>query len=62
MIGMGISEFSTPAPFIPRTKAFLKKLSMERARQAARDVLEMDSAAEIRQYLKDLVTRINSHP
>jgi len=62
MIGMGISEFSTPAPFIPRTKAFLTKLSMERARQAARDVLEMDSAAEIRQYLKDLVTRINSHP
>ncbi len=60
MIGMGISEFSTPAPFIPRTKAFLKKLPMETARRAAWEVLEMDSAVEIRQYLKDLVAQINN--
>jgi phosphotransferase system enzyme I (PtsP) len=60
MIGMGITEFSTPAPFIPRTKSFLKKLSMETARRAAWEVLEMDSATEIRQYLKDLVARLKS--
>ncbi len=59
MVGMGISEFSTPAPFIPRTKAFLKKLTMETARRAAGEVLQMDSAIEIRQYLKDLVARLN---
>jgi phosphotransferase system enzyme I (PtsP) len=60
MIGMGITEFSTPAPFIPRTKAFLKKLPMETARRAAWDVLEMDSATQIRQYLKDIVSRLNA--
>jgi phosphotransferase system enzyme I (PtsP) len=61
MVGMGISEFSTPAPFIPRTKAFLKKLPMETARRAAKEVLQMDSAIEIRQYLKDLVARLHSN-
>ena len=60
MIGMGISEFSTPAPFIPRTKAFLKKLPMETARRAAGEVMEMSSAVEIRQYLKDLVAQLNN--
>ena len=59
MIGMGISEFSTPAPFIPRTKAFLKNLTMETARRAASDVMEMSSSVEIRQYLKNLVTEIS---
>jgi phosphotransferase system enzyme I (PtsP) len=61
MIGMGISEFSTPAPFIPRIKAFLKKLPMEVARRAAQEVLEMSSSVEIRQHLMDLVVQINSN-
>ena len=51
LIGMGIREFSMPAPFIPRTKAFLETLSIETARRSAWEVLEMDTSREIRGHL-----------
>ena len=52
LIGMGIREFSMPAPFIPRTKAFLRTLPLETATRAARAVLKMTDNAQIRSYLE----------
>ena len=51
LIGLGIREFSMPAPFIPRTKALLGKISARAARKAAREVLEMGESAQIRKAL-----------
>ena len=51
LVGMGIREFSMPAPFIPRTKAFLQDLSSRKARKAAREVLAMNDSVQIRTHL-----------
>jgi phosphotransferase system enzyme I (PtsP) len=51
LVGMGIREFSMPAPFIPRTKAFLRDLSSKTARKAAREVLTLSDSAAIRAHL-----------
>ncbi len=51
LIGLGVREFSMPAPFIPRTKALLGKISARAARKAAREVLEMEESAQIRKAL-----------
>jgi phosphotransferase system enzyme I (PtsP) len=51
LVGMGIREFSMPAPFIPRTKAFLQDISSRTARKAAREVLAMNDSVQIRTHL-----------
>jgi phosphotransferase system, enzyme I, PtsP len=51
LYGMGINEFSMPAPFIPRIKAFLRDLPSQVARKAAADVLSMTDSASIRRHL-----------
>jgi len=61
MLGMGIREFSLPAPFIPRTKAFLQRVNLDTARQACQAVLELDSAADIRRHLKNIVAGIDNN-
>ena len=60
LIGMGIREFSMPAPFIPRTKAFLEKLPADLARRALSDVLEMDTSQEIREHLGKVLEGVKS--
>jgi phosphotransferase system, enzyme I, PtsP len=51
LIGLGIREFSMPAPFIPRTKVFLKGLDSQLAHDAAHAVLHMSETVAIRSYL-----------
>ncbi|MEJ2199888.1 MAG: phosphoenolpyruvate--protein phosphotransferase [Desulfuromonadaceae bacterium] len=58
LYGMGIHEFSMPAPFIPRIKAFLRDIPSEVARKAARKVLSMTDSAAIRSYLVDTLKDI----
>jgi len=48
LIGLGIREFSMPAPFIPRTKALLAKISARAARRTAKAVLELNESVPIR--------------
>jgi len=60
MLGMGIREFSLPAPFIPRTKAFLQRVNIKAAQTACRDVLNLTSANDIRRHLKDAVAGLDS--
>jgi phosphotransferase system enzyme I (PtsP) len=55
LLGMGIRKFSMPAPFIPRTKAFLRDLPYEVARCAAREVLTMSESARIRAHLEKVL-------
>jgi phosphotransferase system enzyme I (PtsP) len=60
LVGMGIREFSMPAPFIPRTKALLRDLSSDVARRAARKVLTMNDSAQIRAHLVKVLGEIES--
>ncbi len=55
LIGMGLREFSMPAPFIPRTKAFLKGVSIEMARRHYTEIRDMDSSALIREHLAEML-------
>ena len=58
LIGLGIREFSMPAPFIPRTKALLVKISARAARKAARAVLDMSEIAQIRTTLAQVLKEV----
>jgi phosphotransferase system enzyme I (PtsP) len=60
LIGMGITEFSMPAPFIPRTKAMLRDIPSDVARQAAREVLTMGESSQIRAHLIKVLGEIES--
>ncbi len=53
LIGMGLREFSMPAPFIPRTKAFLKGVSMETAHRRYTEIRKLDSSIQIRKHLAE---------
>jgi phosphotransferase system enzyme I (PtsP) len=60
LVGMGIREFSMPAPFIPRTKALLRDLPADVARRAARKVLTMTDSARIRAHLVKVLGQIEA--
>ncbi len=51
LVGMGIYEFSMPGPFIPRIKAFLRDITIEKAQKAATEILGMTESAAIRSHL-----------
>ena len=58
LIGMGLREFSMPAPFIPRTKAFLKGVSMEMACRRFTEIRSMDSSVQIRKLLAEVLEEV----
>jgi len=58
LIGMGIREFSMPAPFIPRTKAFLKGVSMDVACRCWTKIHRMDSSVQIRKHLAEVLEEV----
>ncbi len=58
LIGMGLREFSMPAPFIPRTKAFLKGVSMEMACRRYTEIHSMDSSQQIRKHLAEVLEEV----
>lgn len=51
LVGMGLREFSMPAPYIPRTKAFLGRLELAVAQRSWQDVAALDTSAETRAVL-----------
>ncbi len=59
LLGMGLREFSMPAPFIPRIKAFLKSVSLEMACQRYAEISTMDSSTQIRQHLAEVLKDVN---
>lgn len=55
LVGMGIREFSMAAPFIPRMKMMLSRISSVEAEKAARRVLDMTESTQVRACLKTLL-------
>ncbi len=60
LLGMGLREFSMPAPYIPRTKAFLQNVSISLARQAWGDIAGLDTSTEIRNRLNQLLGQVSA--
>ncbi|MEJ2525091.1 MAG: phosphoenolpyruvate--protein phosphotransferase [Desulfuromonadales bacterium] len=58
LLGMGLREFSMPAPFIPRMKAFLKGVSTEQAHCCYAEIRTMDSSETIRQHLASALENV----
>jgi phosphocarrier protein FPr len=52
LIGMGMDELSMSAPSIPRVKAAIRQLNLERAQQIARTVVTLESAEAVQTYLE----------
>ncbi|MBI1920414.1 MAG: phosphoenolpyruvate--protein phosphotransferase [Geobacter sp.] len=53
LIGMGITELSLSAPYIPVVKQAIRGISMDRARELAQTVLGLDSSEAVRNYLAE---------
>jgi phosphotransferase system enzyme I (PtsP) len=58
LLGMGLREFSMPAPYIPRTKAFLQGLSNSIITRAWEEASSLDTSDEIRTCLTHLLAAI----
>jgi phosphotransferase system enzyme I (PtsP) len=58
LLGMGLREFSMPAPYIPRTKAFLQSLPDNIITRAWDEASRLDTSQEIRTCLTRLVAAI----
>ena len=60
LIGMGLREFSVPAPFIPRIKVFLRSITMQTAASCMDKISQMDTSAQIHQYLQEVIAENRS--
>lgn len=58
LLGMGLREFSMPAPYIPRTKAFLQSLPGSIINRAWEETSRLDTSSEIRDCLTRLLASI----
>jgi phosphocarrier protein FPr len=56
LLGLGLDEFSMSAPAIPLIKQKIRELSQTEAQTIAADVLKLDSAETIKQYLEKFFT------
>ena len=51
LVGLGVDELSMNPPAIPAVKAAISSLTMTEAEAIAREVLQLDSAKAVRDYL-----------
>lgn len=54
LFGMGISDFSLAAPYIPAVKQAVRKITTARAEEIAGRVLAMENSADIKNYLQEI--------
>jgi len=58
LLGMGLRAFSVSPPALPEVKRLVRSVTLERARQIARQVAALDSDKEIVRYLRDQVRQV----
>ena len=58
LMGMGVRTLSLAPPMIPEVKKIVRSVTIEECNKLARAVLTMDSARQIKNYLRDAATRI----
>ena len=52
LVGLGLDELSMNAPHIPDVKSTVRKYSTRQAKKMTHDVLRLESAEEVQEYLK----------
>lgn len=60
LMGMGLREFSMPAPYIPRTKAFLQSVPDSIIKRAWDEASRLDTSGDIRICLAHLLASIET--
>ncbi len=58
LLGMGLEQLSVPASAIPEVKQLCRSVSLEECRAIAERVLEMDSAQQVKSFLRDQLRRV----
>jgi phosphotransferase system enzyme I (PtsI) len=58
LLGMGLEQLSVPASAIPEVKQLCRSVSLEECRVIADRVLEMDSAQQVKSFLRDQLRRV----
>ncbi len=56
LLGLGLDEFSMAPPLIPHAKAIIRNCSMDKARQLASKVVDLATAAEVRQHARSYIS------
>ena len=59
LIGLGIHQFSLSAPFIPKLKEFLNKISLSVACDTAQRVLQQPDSGKIKEILNDVFNELD---
>jgi phosphotransferase system enzyme I (PtsI) len=55
LVGFGLDEFSMAPSSIPEAKWLIRKLTDERTSKIAHDALNMNTAAEIKIYMREIL-------
>ena len=58
LLGMGLRQLSVTPHNIPEIKQIIRKVSIEEANEIAREALEMETARDVNNYLRDKTRRI----
>jgi phosphoenolpyruvate-protein phosphotransferase (PTS system enzyme I) len=58
LLGMGLSKASMSPAFVPAVKEMIRSVSIKAARKVARNVLEMETAGEVRAYLSERLRKL----
>ncbi len=58
LIGMGLRSLSATPHNIPEIKKLIRSITVEEAKQVAREVMQMDTARDINNYLREQLRRV----
>jgi phosphocarrier protein FPr/phosphocarrier protein len=58
LLGLGVTELSASVPAIPAIKSLIKRLSMNDCRALAKEVLQMETATDVRARLSEFAKNI----
>src|SRR6202035_2724341 len=58
LLGMGLRQFSVTPQNIPEIKKIIRSITIEEAKQVARQALRLDTARDVNHYLRDQTRRI----
>jgi phosphocarrier protein FPr len=56
LVGLGVDELSVNPPVISKVKEVIARLKVKQVEKMAHKVLDLDSAAAVREYLNDLIS------
>ena len=58
LVGIGVREFSMAAPYIPKVKQLVRKISNRSAQRLAREVLALGESRQVRLHLAKAVAKL----